>query len=71
MKLCGCTVPIDGQEYSTLLTADYSQIEMRIMVHLSGDESLIEAYLDGEDLHRFVGSEVFGAARRCHLRDAF
>lgn len=52
--------PIDGQEYSTLLTADYSQIEMRIMVHLSGDESLIEAYLDGEDLHRFVGSEVFG-----------
>lgn len=52
--------PIDGHEYSTLLTADYSQIEMRIMVHLSGDESLIEAYLDGEDLHRFVGSEVFG-----------
>lgn len=54
--------PVDGVEYSTLLTADYSQIEMRIMVHLSGDESLIQAYRDGEDLHRFVGSEVFGVA---------
>ncbi|MDO5742885.1 MAG: DNA polymerase I [Micrococcaceae bacterium] len=48
-----------GEGYETLLTADYSQIEMRIMAHLSGDEALIQAYLDGEDLHRFVGSHVF------------
>lgn len=49
-----------GEGYETLLTADYSQIEMRIMAHLSQDEGLIQAYQDGEDLHRFVGSHVFG-----------
>ncbi|MBN2177111.1 MAG: DNA polymerase I [Demequinaceae bacterium] len=49
-----------GQGYETLLTADYSQIEMRIMAHLSGDPALIEAFKAGEDLHRFVGSRVFG-----------
>jgi len=49
-----------GEGYETLLTADYSQIEMRIMAHLSGDEGLIEAFRSGEDLHRYVGSRVFG-----------
>lgn len=49
-----------GEGYDTLLTADYSQIEMRIMAHLSGDEGLIQAFNDGEDLHRFVGSRIFG-----------
>jgi DNA polymerase-1 len=49
-----------GAGFDTLLTADYSQIEMRIMAHLSGDEGLIEAFNDGEDLHRFVGSRIFG-----------
>ncbi|WP_313355726.1 DNA polymerase I [Microbacterium sp.] len=49
-----------GDEYETLLTADYSQIEMRIMAHLSGDPGLIEAFNSGEDLHRFVGARVFG-----------
>jgi DNA polymerase-1 len=49
-----------GEGYESLLTADYSQIEMRIMAHLSGDEGLIEAFRSGEDLHRFVGSRVFG-----------
>ncbi|MGO2518645.1 MAG: DNA polymerase I [Microbacterium sp.] len=49
-----------GEGFETLLTADYSQIEMRIMAHLSGDEGLIEAFNTGEDLHRFVGSRVFG-----------
>ena len=48
-----------GPEFETLLTADYSQIEMRIMAHLSGDEGLIEAFNGGEDLHRFVGSRIF------------
>ncbi|GAA5163376.1 DNA polymerase I [Ornithinimicrobium tianjinense] len=46
--------------YEALMSADYSQIEMRIMAHLSGDEGLIEAFRTGEDLHRFVGSRVFG-----------
>ncbi|GAB3606424.1 DNA polymerase I [Conyzicola nivalis] len=49
-----------GEGFDTLLTADYSQIEMRIMAHLSGDEGLITAFNEGEDLHRFVGSTVFG-----------
>jgi len=48
-----------GEGYETLLTADYSQIEMRIMAHLSGDVGLIEAFRSGEDLHSFVGSQVF------------
>lgn len=48
-----------GEGYDTLLTVDYSQIEMRIMAHLSEDEGLIEAYRNGEDLHRYVGSRVF------------
>ncbi|WP_218220120.1 DNA polymerase I [Nesterenkonia sp. Act20] len=49
-----------GSGYETLLTADYSQIEMRIMAHLSQDQALIEAFRAGEDLHSFVGSRVFG-----------
>ncbi len=49
-----------GPGYATLLTADYSQIEMRIMAHLSGDAGLIEAFTAGEDLHSYVGSRVFG-----------
>jgi DNA polymerase-1 len=48
-----------GEGFSTLLTADYSQIEMRIMAHLSGDAGLIEAFNSGEDLHRFVGARIF------------
>ncbi len=47
-------------QFESLMSADYSQIEMRIMAHLSGDEGLIEAFRTGEDLHRFVGSRVFG-----------
>ncbi|MDN5877737.1 MAG: DNA polymerase I, partial [Brevibacterium sp.] len=47
-------------EGGLLLTADYSQIEMRIMAHLSGDAALIQAFKDGEDLHSYVGSKVFG-----------
>jgi len=48
-----------GEGFETLVTADYSQIEMRIMAHLSGDEKLIEAFRAGEDLHNYVGSHVF------------
>ncbi|KZS85177.1 DNA polymerase I [Mycobacterium persicum] len=49
-----------GAGYSELMTADYSQIEMRIMAHLSRDEGLIEAFNTGEDLHSFVASRAFG-----------
>lgn len=49
-----------GEGYDSLMTADYSQIEMRIMAHVSGDEGLIEAFNTGEDLHSFVGSRAFG-----------
>jgi DNA polymerase-1 len=49
-----------GQGHESLMTADYSQIEMRIMAHLSGDEGLIEAFMSGEDLHSFVASRAFG-----------
>ncbi|WP_104525694.1 DNA polymerase I [Blastococcus atacamensis] len=48
-----------GAGYESLMTADYSQIEMRIMAHLSGDEGLIEAFMSGEDLHSFVASKAF------------
>src|SRR5262249_10951210 len=47
-------------DYAELMTADYSQIEMRIMAHLSRDEGLIEAFRTGEDLHSFVASRAFG-----------
>ena len=49
-----------GNGYTELMTADYSQIEMRIMAHLSRDEGLIEAFKTGEDLHSFVASRAFG-----------
>lgn len=50
---------VAGEGYDGLVTADYSQIEMRVMAHLSGDEGLIDAYRRGEDLHNYVGSKVF------------
>ena len=51
---------ISGKEFECLLTADYSQIEMRIMAHLSKDPGLIEAFKSGEDLHTTSASLVFG-----------
>jgi DNA polymerase-1 len=47
---------------SRLLAADYSQIELRIMAHLSGDEGLKQAFESGEDIHRATAAEVFGVA---------
>lgn len=64
-----------GQGYECLLTADYSQIEMRIMAHLSGDQALIDAFRSGEDLHRYVAAMVHGidvadvtAEQRSHVK---
>jgi len=51
---------IVGGGYAELMTADYSQIEMRIMAHLSKDEGVLEAFNTGEDLHSFVASRAFG-----------
>ena len=44
-----------------ILSADYSQIELRIMAHISGDENLLKAFVDGMDVHRATAAEVFGA----------
>ncbi|PZF89925.1 DNA polymerase I [Micromonospora endophytica] len=49
-----------GEGYECLLTADYSQIEMRIMAHLSADDALIEAFNSGADFHAATASSVFG-----------
>ena len=57
-KIRGCFIA--GSGYDSLLTADYSQIEMRIMAHLSNDEHLLKAFESGEDLHATVAAEVFG-----------
>jgi DNA polymerase-1 len=51
---------VAGAGFSALMTADYSQIEMRIMAHLSQDAGLVEAFTTGEDLHTFVASRAFG-----------
>ena len=53
---------IAGKGFDQLITADYSQIEMRIMAHLSNDAHLLEAFSSGEDLHATVAAEVFGVA---------
>lgn len=45
---------------SVIVSADYSQIELRIMAHLSGDKTLIEAFKNGEDVHRRTAAEIFG-----------
>ncbi|CAM2770119.1 DNA polymerase I [Actinomyces slackii] len=64
-----------GEGFECLMTADYSQIEMRIMAHLSGDQALIEAFRSGEDLHRYVAALVHGisveevsAEQRSHVK---
>ena len=48
-----------GPGFESLMTADYSQIEMRIMAHLSGDEGLIEAFRSGRDFHSITAARVF------------
>ena len=57
-RIRGCFVV--GDRFESLMTADYSQIEMRIMAHASADVGLIAAFTKGEDLHTTVASQVFG-----------
>jgi DNA polymerase-1 len=55
-----CFVP--GQSGWSLVSADYSQIELRLLAHFSGDEALVEAFGHDKDVHRFVAAQVFGVA---------
>ena len=51
-----------GEGFESLMTADYSQVEMRLMAHLSNDSGLIDSFISGEDLHTTVASRVFGVS---------
>ena len=51
---------VPSDEEHLLLSADYSQVELRVMAHLSGDESLIEAFRNGEDIHAATAARLFG-----------
>lgn len=51
---------IPGIKDAVLLTADYSQIELRVLAHLSGDEHLIKAFKEEKDIHRFTASLIYG-----------
>ncbi|WP_108665257.1 DNA polymerase I [Euzebya rosea] len=51
---------VPGEGYDTLVVADYSQIELRVMAHLSGDEGLLDAFGSGEDIHAATAAKVFG-----------
>jgi len=56
-RIRACFIAAPGAK---IMSADYSQIELRIMAHLSGDESLRRAFSEGEDIHRATAAEVFG-----------
>ncbi len=51
---------IPGEKENVILSADYSQIELRMLAHLSGDEKLVQAYNDGVDIHALTAAAVFG-----------
>ena len=53
-------VPVNKKNY--FLSADYSQVELRVLAHISGDKNLQSAFLDGEDIHTKTASEVFGVS---------
>ncbi len=51
---------IPGEGYDLILASDYSQIELRVLAHLSGDENLIDSFNREEDIHTHTASEIFG-----------
>ncbi|MDD2283448.1 MAG: DNA polymerase I, partial [Eubacteriales bacterium] len=53
---------VPGGGYQWLLAADYSQIELRVLAHISGDSTLTEAFRGGQDIHRRTAAEIFGVA---------
>ena len=66
---------VPGENFESLLSSDYSQVELRIMADLSGDEALIEAFRSGKDFHKYVASLVYGipvdditADQRSHVK---
>jgi DNA polymerase-1 len=59
-------IPAPGMQ---ILSADYSQIELRIMAHISGDEALVEAFKNGEDIHATTAAKVFGVQQQEVTRD--
>ncbi|MBT1173840.1 DNA polymerase I [Bifidobacterium sp. MA2] len=66
---------VPGEGFESLMSCDYSQVELRIMAHLSGDEALIEAFRSGTDFHRYVASLVYqlpvdeiSADQRSHVK---
>lgn len=59
-----------AEEGYQILAADYSQIELRLMAHLSGDETLKTAFNKGEDIHAATAREIFGSDDRDHRRNA-
>ncbi len=60
---------IPSRKNSVILSADYSQIELRIMAHMSGDKGLIDAFAQGEDIHATTASKVFGVALKDVTKD--
>ncbi len=54
------TLFVPGDGFDWLVAADYSQIELRILAHLSGDENMIRSFMTGEDIHTRTAAEVFG-----------
>ena len=60
---------IAGDPESLLLSADYSQIELRVMAHISGDEAMIQAFRNHEDIHTSTAAKVFGVAAEDVTRD--
>ncbi len=60
---------IPGGKEMEIMSADYSQIELRIMAHISGDEGLLEAFASGEDIHSTTAAKVFGVAANDVTRD--
>ncbi len=51
---------VPGQGFDYIMSADYSQIELRILAHMSGDENLIDAFKQNQDIHTRTAAEVFG-----------
>lgn len=51
---------VPGEGYDFFMSSDYSQVELRVLAHMSGDESLIQAFLNKEDIHRRTAAEVLG-----------
>src|SRR5205814_9618062 len=60
---------VAGSPENVLLTADYSQIELRVLAHFTGEPALVRAFAADEDIHRTVASEVFGVPLEAVTRE--